>query len=95
MWEPLTREESDTIIRRAVAILNDPSKDEVVRWQAEREMIYQLDTIDWEDTIRKQARIEERKEMVLNMLAAELPIETIAGISKLPVETIREWAQNE
>ena len=37
--------QDNPIIQRAVAILKDLSKDEAVRRQAEREMIYELDTI--------------------------------------------------
>lgn len=56
-----TKEELDMlaqdnpIIQRAVAILKDLSKDEAVRWQAEKEMTAQLDQMDWEDTIREEA----------------------------------------
>ena len=40
----------------------------------------------------KIGRDEGRKEMVQNMLAEKLSIETVASISKLPIETVREWA---
>ena len=43
---------------------------------------------------RDEGRQVERKEMVLNMLAEQLPIETVARISKLSIETVREWAYN-
>ena len=43
---------------------------------------------------RDEGRQVERKEMVLKMLAAQLPIETVAGISELSIETVREWSYN-
>ena len=48
------------------------------------------------EEIRKDAEMKgemrKAKEKVLNMLAANLSIDTVASIAKLSVEQVREWA---
>jgi len=71
-----TREELDMlaqsypIVKGAVTVLKELSTDEDLRMRAERELIARLDEIDWELTVREEAR-EETWEEVAHMLRAE------------------------
>ena len=62
--------QSYPIVKGAVTVLKELSTDEDLRMRAERELIARLDEIDWELTVREEAR-EETWEEVAHMLRAE------------------------
>ena len=84
------------IIQRAVAVLKDLSKDEVVRWQAEREMIYQLDQIDREATVREEGIEIGVLRTAVKAINLGLDDATIAAIADISTEHVRALrAKNE
>lgn len=46
-----------------------------------------------EQSLEVNTELRVKKEMVINMIAINLPLETIADITNLSIEKVREWAQ--
>ena len=91
--------QSNPIVSGAVNVLKDISSDEALRFRAEREMLARLDQIDWEATIREEAREEaldegrqEERQNTLTtlrgLLASGFPIEALVANSTFSKEEI-------